>query len=223
MATQREIESKLEVSVDLVLPDLAGLPGVTSVDGPEVFELEAVYVDTADLRLAQAGMTLRRRTGGSDAGWHLKIPVSVDERTEIQAPLGPVDGQVPGELLAVARSQVGDAQLGPVVLLHTRRSVRRLHDAWGRVLVEVADDVVTTRAPISGEVLDQWREWEVELVEGDRGLLAAAVELLKGAGATGSGWSSKLARALGDRLTAAEQEGTGEAPDPGLTDPVPGE
>lgn len=206
MATQREIESKLEVSVDLVLPDLAGLPGVTSVDGPEVFELEAVYVDTTDLRLAQAGMTLRRRTGGSDAGWHLKIPVSVDERTEIQAPLGPVDGQVPGELLAVVRSQVGDAQLGPVVLLHTRRSVRRLHDASGRVLAEVADDVVTSRAPGSGEVLDQWREWEVELVEGDRALLAAVVELLKGAGATASGWSSKLARALGDRLTAAEQE-----------------
>ena len=42
MATLREIESKLEVSVDLVLPDLAGRPGVTSVDGSEVFELEAV-------------------------------------------------------------------------------------------------------------------------------------------------------------------------------------
>jgi len=222
MATQREIESKLEVSVDLVLPDLAVLPGVTSVERPEAFELEAIYVDTADLRLAQAGMTLRRRTGGSDAGWHLKIPVSVDERAEIQAPLGPVDGQVPGELLAVTLAQVGDAQLGPVVLLHTRRSVCWLHDASGRVLAEVADDVVTSRAPVSREVLDQWREWEVELFEGDRALLAAVVELLKGAGATASGWSSKLARALGDRLTAAEQRGSSEAADSGSADEVHG-
>ena len=110
MATLREIESKLEVSVDLVLPDLAGRPGVTSVDGSEVFELEAVYVDTTDLCLVEAGMTLRRRTGGSDAGWHLKIPVSVDERTKIQAPLGPVDGRVAGELLAVVRSGATGAQ-----------------------------------------------------------------------------------------------------------------
>ena len=36
--------------------------------------LAATYFDTADLRLAAAGLTLRRRTGGDDAGWHLKVP-----------------------------------------------------------------------------------------------------------------------------------------------------
>src|SRR4051812_42639837 len=34
---------------------------------------DATYFDTADLRLARAGLTLRRQTGGEDAGWHLQI------------------------------------------------------------------------------------------------------------------------------------------------------
>lgn len=202
MATLREIESKLEVSLDLAVPDLEGLPGVASVDAPDGFELEAVYLDTSDLRLASEGITLRRRTGGPDAGWHLKTPVSIDERTELQAPLGPDDGHVPGELMAAVRSRVRDAQVTPVMVLRTRRSVHRLRDAAGRVLAEVADDVVTSRAPGDGKGdLDSWREWEVELVEGDRVLLAAAVKRLQAAGASTPGWSSKLARGLRGRIT----------------------
>src|SRR3954471_20577122 len=34
---------------------------------------DATYFDTADLRLARAGLTLRRQTGGEDAGWHLQV------------------------------------------------------------------------------------------------------------------------------------------------------
>ena len=33
--------------------------------------------------LAARGITLRRRTGGSDAGWHLKLPAGPDSRTEL--------------------------------------------------------------------------------------------------------------------------------------------
>ncbi len=205
MSTGREIESKLEVPLDLAVPDLAGLPEVASVDAPEDFDLEAVYLDTPDLVLAKAGITLRRRTGGQDAGWHLKLPVSADERTEVQAPLGPVDGPPPAELLAALSGHVRDAQLSPVAVLHTSRSVRRLRDAAGRVLAEVADDVVTSRAPVDGQDhLDSWREWEIELDQGDRALLAAAVNLLQTAGAATPAWSSKLARALGGRLIPAD-------------------
>jgi hypothetical protein len=35
--------------------------------------LEAVYYDAPDLRQLFEGVTLRRRTGGEDAGWHLKL------------------------------------------------------------------------------------------------------------------------------------------------------
>jgi len=208
VAAHQEIEVKLEVPPDAVLPDLAVLPGVAAVEAPREFTLESVYLDTPDLRLARARMTLRRRTGGPDEGWHLKLQVSPDERTEFRAPLGSGgDGQVPAELAAAVRARVREAPLAPVVVLNTRRTVHRVLDVGGRVLAEVADDTVTSRFPeAEDEVADAWREWEVELVEGDRDLLQPAVKLLRGAGGAVPGWPSKLARALGDRLTAANAD-----------------
>ena len=35
---------------------------------------DALYFDTADLALAARRITLRRRDGGADEGWHLKLP-----------------------------------------------------------------------------------------------------------------------------------------------------
>ena len=36
------------------------------------------------------GLTLRRRRGGSDDGWHLKLPAGADSRDEVRLPVGPV-------------------------------------------------------------------------------------------------------------------------------------
>ncbi|NMR19339.1 CYTH and CHAD domain-containing protein [Cellulomonas fimi] len=203
MATHREIETKLEAPAAAVLPDLTGLPGVASVDEPEEIELEAVYLDTPDLRLTRAGLSLRRRTGGPDAGWHVKLPAAGDERTELQAPLGDDDGAPPPALAAAIRARVRGAALEPVAVLRTRRTVHRLRDAEGQVLAEVADDRVTSRAPGERDVVvDAWREWEVELVDGDRPLLRAALARLEAADGTTAAWSSKLRRALRDRLAA---------------------
>src|SRR4249920_2761060 len=83
-----ETERKYEAAADFTLPDLAGLAGVAAITGPRTYRLRAVYFDTADLSLAAARITLRRRTGGTDAGWHLKLPVGVDSRREVHAPLG---------------------------------------------------------------------------------------------------------------------------------------
>ena len=74
MATVRETERKYEAGDGVELPGWAGLAGEESLVGPEEQTLEAVYFDTEDLRLARAGVTLRRRRGGDDAGWHLKLP-----------------------------------------------------------------------------------------------------------------------------------------------------
>jgi CHAD domain-containing protein len=196
-----EIEVKLEVHPDAVLPDLTGLPGVATVDPAHQHRHVAVYLDTVDLRLARAGTTLRRRTGGTDAGWHLKIPVSAQERVELRAPLGPEDGPIPPELTAAVRARVRGAALAPVAVIRTRRTVHRLRDRAGRILAEVADDAVTSHAPgAAAATLDQWHEWEIELVDGDRDLLAATLALLQRAGGSTPGWASKLHRALGDRL-----------------------
>src|SRR6478752_4482974 len=107
-----EVERKYDVDAHVALPDrraLAQLPGVAVVEGPTEERLEATYVDTAGLDLAAHKVTLRRRTGGHDAGWTLKLPVSREERQEVHVPLGPADEPVPEELLDALDAVVGAA------------------------------------------------------------------------------------------------------------------
>ena len=82
--TKRETERKYE-SDDSGLPDLTRVPGVATVLDKGVMSLDATYHDTTDERLAASSVTLRRRTGGSDAGWHLKFPVASGVRDEIRS------------------------------------------------------------------------------------------------------------------------------------------
>ncbi len=92
----REVERKFAVDPAFVLPALDQLQGVTSVTEPETVTLEAVYYDSDDFRLANNKITFRRRTGGHDEGWHLKLPIKTGERTEIQRPLYSVADGVDG-------------------------------------------------------------------------------------------------------------------------------
>ncbi|MGY1617821.1 CHAD domain-containing protein [Geodermatophilus sp. SYSU D00691] len=203
-----EIERKFDVEADFVLPDLSAVEGVASVDGPEERQLEAVYHDTADLRLARAKVTMRRRTGGPDAGWHVKLPGVDGARRELHSPLGRA-GRVPPRrvqdpVLGIARG----AELGPVAILSTRRTVTLLRGEGGAVLAEVADDSVTATllsvTPDQPATVEVWREVEVELVDGDEELLAAVVARVEAAGARPSGSASKLARVLAPRLAALD-------------------
>ncbi len=87
--SKQETERKYDApSVDDTtwLPDLTGVGGIVSVVDQGTQDLDAVYYDTDDLRLAGASATLRRRTGGTDAGWHLKLPLTGDSREEVHAP-----------------------------------------------------------------------------------------------------------------------------------------
>ncbi|MFD0552756.1 CYTH domain-containing protein [Streptomyces rectiviolaceus] len=77
--TKREIERKYDVGADVELPDLTGVAGIADVVHKGVVELDATYWDTSDQRLAASSVTLRHRTGGDDAGWHLKLPVALAE------------------------------------------------------------------------------------------------------------------------------------------------
>jgi len=184
-----------------VLPDLAGAGGSVSMAPPDVQLLEATYFDTDDLRLIAAHITLRRRTGGEDAGWHIKLPVGGDTRREVHFPLGPPGRVVPGEIAAEVARWSGGAPLRPVARLETRRTVRRLVSKAGEVLAEVADDQVTGSRPDPADpetwrLQDTWREVEVELKSGTPDLLDAAAAGLAAAGATPSRSASKLARVL---------------------------
>ena len=204
-----EIERKYAVDAGFVLPDLSGVPGVAAVTGPDTYHLTAVYLDTPGLDLAAARITLRRRTGGTDAGWHLKLPAGAEARCEVHAPLGPGSEPVPDELSGLVAEWIHGQPLRPIARLQTTRTVRRLTGAAGQVLAEVADDEVTgslpdqdacdTNAPpdpAAWRTATAWREVEIELARGPTELLDAAGRVLLDAGARPSPAASKLSLLL---------------------------
>jgi CHAD domain-containing protein len=141
-----EKERKFDGLVDAAFPALDGLPGVAEVSDPGVEDLDAVYYDTVDLRLLEHGVTLRRRTGGHDAGWHLKLPLGPDERREVQLPLSAgAPGRVPRVLTQRTRAYARGAKLVPIVRLRTHRLRRLLLDSEHRALAEVAQDAVSAQ------------------------------------------------------------------------------
>ena len=195
-----EIERTFDVNPATVLPHLHDLPGVTHVEPTVEHHLDALYYDTADLVLAGRRLTLRRRTGGDDAGWHLKLPVAVDERREMREPLGDDPEQIPTAILNLVQAVLRGRTLVPVVRLRTRRVLHRLVGENDVVLAEVCDDEVQADRLAPDPLSQTWREWEVELVAGSRDLLDAAQARLASVGVEPSANPSKLARALGDTL-----------------------
>jgi CHAD domain-containing protein len=203
-ADHLEVEDKYALDESTVLPDFGTIPGVRTVS--EVgHALVATYFDTPDLALAVAGVTLRRRTGGEDDGWHLKLPMD-EGRLEIVLPPGRAVRTPPAALRKVVAGLTRGEALAPVVVIRTDRRVHRLHDKKGELLAELADDRVSAE-PVTPEAEGLapiiWREAEVELVSGKLALLVRAADLMASVGARRSQSPSKLVRALGDRLPPA--------------------
>jgi CHAD domain-containing protein len=198
LVQEREIERTYDVGDDFRLPDLEALPGVAAVSRPQTQTLRAVYFDTDDLRLASRGISLRRRTGGEDAGWHVKLPAPDGGRDEIRAPAGRATKTVPPPLLDLVKAYTRGAPLRPIARISTVRMSRRLLGEDGTVLAELVDDDVSGATLGEVTTLLEWREMEVELKAGGRNLLEAADALLAEGGATVSADQRKLGRLLGD-------------------------
>jgi CHAD domain-containing protein len=205
-----EIEQKYDADSDFTLPDLTGLPGIHAVSAPLTHVLVANYFDTDDLRLAACGVTLRRRRGGEDAGWHLKIPAGPSTKNELRAPLGRAK-VVPARLANLVAARTRGEPLRSVATLETNRTVVRLLGADDEVLAEVADDAVIGhvhdhRLDHGGRpgdaAVSAWREIEVELGSGSPTLLKAVGKRLREGRARPADASSKLGRLLGDAVPA---------------------
>ncbi|WP_411069442.1 CHAD domain-containing protein [Streptomyces sp. cmx-4-25] len=202
--TKREIERKYEATAGSHVPDLTRVRDVATVVDEGVTELDATYHDTPDLRLAADSITLRRRTGGPDEGWHLKFPVAAGVRDEIRAPLSDT---LPPDLAALLRSRVRGGEVVPVVRLRSARDVRRLLDADGDLLAELSVDTVHARR-LPGGPRASWTEIEVEAADdADPRILDAVGKRLRKVGIRPSHAPSKLAKAL------AETTPEGERPD----------
>jgi len=210
-----EVERKFEIVESTVSPSFEGLSSVSRVERSPAQQLDAVYFDTPGHDLAAHHITLRRRTGGTDAGWHLKLPAAPDARTEVRAPLGDdrdADA-IPEELLDVVLAIVRDRPVRPVARITTSRTVDVLCGHDGAPLAEFCDDHVTAQAVPDGDE-QRWREWELELAEGvGRDLLDRLTNRLLDAGAAPAGHGSKLARVL-ESAGAPEHEDFAPPADP---------
>jgi len=205
-----ETERKYEAPAGTAAPRLAGLPGVAGTSGPDEQLLEADYFDTADLRLLRNGITLRRRSGGGDPGWHLKLPAGKGTRREIRLPLGR-GRQVPRQLAGLVRAYTRGAQLTPVARISTRRQLLTLLDKGGGSLAEIAADEISAQSLGAETAISTWGEVELELTGGGPRLLKAADAQLRRSGLRPSARSAKLERALAIRLPA--RDGGQAAPD----------
>lgn len=204
VAVHREVERKLTVDAGFTLPDLTTVDAVTSVRAHAPFTMRAVYFDTTERTLFRWRITMRRREGGSDAGWHVKLPVAgadASARDELRLPLGnaPAD-LVPAALVDIVSPLLRGLAVMPLVIVETTRTPHDLLDASGRIVAEVVDDAVRGIDVDSGQTIGAFREIEVEATDGDDDDALAVVDtvatLLAAHGAVPSS-VSKAARLLG--------------------------
>ena len=195
-----EVERSYEVPDGTILPSLTGLADGWSMGQPSLTELEAVYYDTSDLAITGRGATLRRRTGGDDEGWHLKLPRSGDRRVELRWPLDAEEAGPPPEVLAPVRAWVRDHPVAPLASISTRRLERHLSDEDGTVLATLCDDEVRAERLVGVRHQQAWREWEVELAGPSADVLEVVERRLLEAGAERSSAPAKLVRVVGDLL-----------------------
>lgn len=216
-STHVEVELKFDVDDSSSTPSFDGLADIATVQRQPTQKLSAVYFDTSGRDLAAHRVTLRRRTGGSDAGWHLKLPAGSIARTEIRSDFGDgVDDDVPPALRDVVLAIVRDRPLSVVARIDNQRTIDILYGTDGTALAEFCDDRVTAAAE-GNDAEQRWREWELELAEDSLGdgiadgrLLKRLSKRLRESGATPARHASKLARILGP--SAPPSPGAAEDP-----------
>ena len=189
-----EEERKYDVDAGFRLPDLSDCvpeDGRLIVRPPQ--RLRATYYDTADLRLARSGASLRFRRGDDDP-WTVKLPTDAPGvRNEISLPGTP--SAVPDRLLELVTVYTRAAAVTPVTVLSTVRRAYQLCDRDDRVAVEVVDDMVTV---LEGrKAVLKFREIEVERKAGKAKLLDRVEAALRDAGAAVGEFTPKHVRALG--------------------------
>ncbi|MGE5829368.1 MAG: CHAD domain-containing protein [Micromonosporaceae bacterium] len=189
-----EEERKYEVDAQFVVPDLSACvpPNGRVVVRPPL-RLRATYLDTADLRLARAGASLRYRRG-DDEPWTVKLPTAVvGIRNEIS--MAGSSASVPDRLLELVTVYTRGASLAPAVMLNTVRQAYQICDRDDQIAVELVDDSVSV---LDGRrVALRFREIEVERKSGRTKLLDQVEAVLHDAGALVGDFTPKHIRALG--------------------------
>lgn len=200
------VPSDFDLATSVDLAGLARLEGCT-VSEPTTVRMRGAYHDTRELTLLRWGITMRRREGGADAGWHMKLPVTGSDesaRDELHLPLthGP-DGQAPAEFVSIVAPLLRGRDIEHLADVDTTRTTYTVSGPGGHALVEIADDQVAVER--GGEVVSSFHEIEVEILDhtdpASMAVLRHIQNQVLSAGAEPSGLS-KVASALG-RLASA--------------------
>ena len=189
MRAHFEHERKLDAPAGFRLPDLGGEPLEARI-------FTSVYYDVPGGSLADAGITLRRRTERGRSVWQLKLPSS-GARLELEAPGGPAEP--PADLSRLLAAHLRHGPLAPVAELRTRRRGELVARDGTTAEVTVDEVAVMDALRVTGGFV----EVEIELREGDPKRLDGIAAELAEAGARRGDDMPKLFRALGRDSAAA--------------------
>lgn len=192
MRATAEYERKLDAPVGFHLPPLGGRPLKRRA-------FTSVYYDVPGGSLADAGITLRRRTEHGRGVWQLELP-SEDGRLEVEAEGG---RRPPKELLPLLRTHLRHGPLERVAELRTRRHRERV-SRNGSAAEVTLDEVAVIEQK---HVRERFIEVEVELRSGDPKYADAVARRIARAGAHRGDETPKLFRVLG-----REEEDEPDAP-----------
>jgi CHAD domain-containing protein len=189
MREMLEREEKWDVDDGFKLPDLDAIV-VDAQVAHDTVDLISKYFDTPQRDLQAHGVLLRRRSGGADTGWQLKMPAG-GGRTELQWPLS---DEPPASVMELLTGLSLGKEIGEIATVHTVRSRYRIRGRTDDELrAELADDHVRAWAD---DRLLAWREVEVELGPNTPSMPKDFVKSLRAAGARPSRHPSKLAHVL---------------------------
>ncbi len=188
-----ERELKLAATADFRMPSIYGLVGPVVRQAPPERN-ETTYYDTADLRLARWGASLRHRPS---EGWTVKLPAERDAPYLVRPEIvfAGNGGSPPAAAVELVRGFVRSEELRESVRMTTLRRRTELHDTDGQLIAGVVDDAVSVHNGAGSR--SGFRELEVEIGEEmTPSLLDALVERLRQAGAGAPDQTAKYIRAL---------------------------
>ncbi len=178
-----EKETKLSVGPDFRLPPLSGRPLPRHV-------FTSTYFDTLDHCLARAHITLRLRIENGSGVWQLKLPLD-GARREVE--VRDNSRRPPTMIVEALVVLLEGKHLVPVANLRTSRTGVRVHQG-GRGMADVVLDTVSVLR--GGAVIQQFRELEIELLNGEDAFIDRLVAACHEVGAQWHDGRPKLFRAL---------------------------
>lgn len=173
----------------------AALPELVEVPGQPV-RLQSTYHDTADLRLARWGCSLRF---DSEAGWRVSLPLPEDHTlVESELTFPGTEARPPREAVNLVRAYIRHAMLLPVARLRVIRRPIELRSEERGLVATILDDEVSV---LDGRRLAaRFRELELvseETIDDDT--QAILDRLLRAAGAGNADTTPRHVRAIGPR------------------------